>query len=402
MALPESENLIGEWEAAVAEVEARESSGAPPAPTHEEKLAARDASGKFTKADKAEPQTEGDAPQAKAKPPETPAKPAKVLEGAPKKPDVPERDGGDAAGEPTSLAQLQELAKKHGFVIEDQKVLPRERHAFREERRQARQKLELERAEWQRQRDAEVAQIRTQGAAVIKAAQAYQAKDWDAFAQALGAKDWNDLNGEVIGTFADPNYKKLQELERWKRDNEERARAAEEERKRVAIQQQEAQAQAEYKTALAAQMAESDDPFIAAMADDPNFVHAVFKIQEAHFDGHETISFEEAVRLKPRNGGSALLEQMRTLYSKLKRSGAFEDQDADGDRPAAKQVETGTRDAEKPAKQKAKTSISQKDASEASRPVNFSDDREFMEWGRQLLQEAADKDERERRNRRAG
>lgn len=395
MPFDQSEDLMGAWAAAEAAVAAREAGETPPSVAQAER--ARDAAGKFAKPEPADAQKEeAQAPtERQTAPVERPAAGEKRPEGKPGDVAAPE-------GAPSSIAELQELAKKHGFVVEDAKVLPRERHAFREERREARARLERERAEWQQQREAEVARIRSEGSAVIKAAQAYQAKDWDAFAQALGAKDWNELNGEVIGTFADPNFKKLQELERWKRQNEEQQAKAREEQQRVAMEQQQAQAEAEYRQGLAQQMAASEDPFVRAMHDDPRFVHAIFQIQKAHFDGQETISVEEAVKLKPRNGGSALLEDMRQLYSRLRRSGAFSDLDDDNDdRPVAKQAETGTRDAQRPAKKSA-TTLSQRDAQEASSTVDLSDDRAFKRYALEKMEQAAREEEAQRRARRAG
>lgn len=398
------EALAIAWEQAQADVAARGPDAPDPGAEAEAKATAkhRDESGKFAKAEKvtedAATAEETEAPAA-PKPKTGVAAPAKVASKA--------GAADEASDAPTSLAELQELAKKHGFVVEDAKVLPRERHAFREERRQARQRLEQERAQFLQQREQERTQFAQQFGPVIQAARALQSRDWDGFAKSIGAAigepldDWNGLNGQVIAQYADPNYKRMQELERWKRQREEDEQRSREEQTQLRAKQEEARAIQEYMNGMSAEMAESSDPFIRSMSDDPNFLHAVWAIQRDHFDGDSTITFEEAVRLKPRNGGSALIEQMRTLYSKLKKSGAFEDQDSDdGDRPAQK-VETGTRDAQRPARNRS-TTISQKDASEATPPAKLSDDKQFFDYALAELQRAADEENRARRKQKTG
>lgn len=307
---------------------------------------------------------------------------------------------GEASGEQPALAaggetpaELAELAKKHGFVVEGGKVVPRERHAFREERRQARAELQKAREAFDAEAGKTKAQLQAEGRAVYAAKRALDADDFDGFAQALGHKDWNALNEKVINRFADPNYKRLQELERDKQQREQREAQQREQQIAQAKQQQELAAQAEYKQGLSATMAESSDPFVAAMADDPAFVNAIFRIQEQHFDGHETITAEEAVRLKPKDGGSPLLETLRGLYNRLHRSGVFAETEEGArstqntTRPAAKQAATGT--PRGPAK-KVTTTLSQKDAQEATGAVDVKNKDQFFRYALAKLN-AADK-----------
>lgn len=397
-----SDDLMGAWAAAEQHAAARESGEEPSAPAPAapaEKQ--RDGSGKFVKAD-ATPKKEASAPtegqeEAAGTTDSTAPKPGVRPEG---KPAAKPAAANDGAAQETALSQLHELAKKHGFIVEDAKVLPRERHAFREERRAARQKLEQERAQFLQERENILNQIRGEGSSVIAAKRALDAGDFDGFAKALGAADWNEINSRVINQFADPNYRKLQELERREREREAQAQKQREEQTRLQAAQEEARARAEYQQQLAASMAESEDPFVAAMHDDPAFVAAVFNIQRDHWDGAETISVEEAVRLKPRNGGSPLIEQLRTLYSKLSKAGVFNDGDASP--PAAERRETGTRDAQRPAKKSPPTTISQKDASEAASPRTFKSEADFMRYANEQLEAAALRDREEARKRKAG
>ncbi len=153
-------------------------------------------------------------------------------------------------------------------------------------------------------------------------------------------------------------------------------------------------------------MAASSDPLVAAFADDPAFVQAVFEVQKSEYDGHNTVTPEEAIRIRQSEGGSPLLEHMRALYSRLEkafRAGQVQHettqvvapQAATKPEPAAAQAAAGsTRDASVPVREsKPTTSIPQRKATEAAAPAKFKDDRSFMKYAEQRMLEAISKDQ---------
>jgi hypothetical protein len=307
----------------------------------------------------------------------------------------PAREDGTAGdvpeGEAGKLAELRELAAKHGYTLTDSgRVEVRERAQFREEQRSKRQAFEAERARFDQEVSTHRQQLQQQAQAVIAAKRALDSGDFDAFAQAMGEKDWNAINSRVINQFADPNYRRMLELEQRDRLREAEVQRQREESARVQTEQQRAQERQAYMSNLSTEMGDSDDPLVAAFADDPAFVRAVFRLQEQHYDGVETISVADAVNFRPK-GGRSLREEMRAVYTRLVKAGL--DPEETSDQAALKPEPAkagGRRDAPKPVRKNGSTSISRKDASDAAPNARTMSDAEFFRYGSALLKNADD------------
>ena len=224
------------------------------------------------------------------------------------------------------LEQLKQLAQKKGYVIDGEKVSLEEYQKFREHKRKwhestqaqlkaERDKLEAEKkellgeVEWARQ---------------VKAAR--ESGDLDKLAQLHGWKDYNDQQQEAINRFADPNYKRLRELERAHEERaaaEKKAREEQEQQAKTAEQQRVVQ---NYCEGLAKQMSESKDPLIATFADNSEFVWAIYQIQLEHWDGSTTVTPEQAIKIAARGASRTVRENMKAQYERLKKAaeaGAF-------------------------------------------------------------------------------
>jgi hypothetical protein len=300
----------------------------------------------------------------------------------------------DAGGSPAEgkRQQFEALAKELGFELEQNRVTVAERAAFREEKRKAKAAIAQQEAEVRQRLQQEIGMTRQQAAAVAAANKALEAGDFDEFAKALGRKDWNELNGEVLQRFTDPNFKRLRDLEKAHKEREEREQQML--RESQARQQQAAQQQriTAYKQELAQQLAACEDPLAAAFHDDPLFVDAVFKVQREYYQEHgEALPIAEAIKMKPRDGGSPLFEEMRGLYSRLKKAFPEGAQEADRE-SAAKAAESG-RAAELPVRKKVPTSIPQRKATDAaaSKPLPV-DSKEWMDAAVARMSQAIEKD----------
>lgn len=214
-------------------------------------------------------------------------------------------------------AQFKALAEKRGFIIENGRVTTVERAKFREERRTHSEALKNAEAaalakidEARKSFDGDLTRARDLTTAI-------ESGDPNALAKALGRKDWNELQEHFLSHQADPNYKRVLELEEWKRSQEQERERAQAEAKQREEHQARAQAQHEYKVGLSTRMKGSKDPLIAAMAEDPLFVNAIFSIQSAHYDGSGTIEPEQAAKLVQRGQTQSLVDHMKLLYERL-------------------------------------------------------------------------------------
>lgn len=305
------------------------------------------------------------------------------------------------------LERLKGLAKELGFTVDEARVSTAERYQLRKERREQTNKIAQLEQQAQARAEKILSETSVKASVALQAQRAIEAGDYDAFAKALGRADWNALNTEVIARFADPNYKRMRELESWKTQQEEQAQRARAEAEARAKQDEESRVVTSYKADLSAQMAQSADPLIAAFADDPSFVQAIFDVQKNEYDGYNTVTPEEAIRLRPNEGGSPLLDHMRQLYSRLEkafRAGQIVHETTQvvapqaappKPEPAAAQAAAGSnRDASVPVRQsKPTTSIPQRKATEAAAPAKFKDDRSFMKYAEQRMLEAIAKDQ---------
>jgi len=245
-------------------------------------------------------------------------------------------DSGDGGEPPPAAARrrtvdvkpdetaLKELAKKLGYEVDGKTLKVAEVAGWR--RKKARDQAALR--EQQQKLADEGNRIRSEALNDIRTAraiiQARQNGDWDEYARLTNPNgpegDWSSLNEEVAGKLADPSYQKVRELERWKANQE---RQAEEQRRQYELQQARAEQQRQtqqYLHGLTENMKKSQDTLVATMAEDPFFQQAIFRVQQEHFDGSETVSPEEAARMPANGVGPSVEQELRGLYEKLQKA----------------------------------------------------------------------------------
>jgi len=280
----------------------------------------------------AEPEAEAEpANDAEPAPEPEPKKPAKGGKGkgkpplvapAPAAPVAPAAAAPPAVAEPgpavqDEIANLKAMAAKLGFDFDGTSVLSRERVAFRDNKRRSEAAL----SERQQQIAAQLEQAKRDFAPDVEFAQAVKAAwkrgDPEQFAKALGAENFDKFQEYFIRMTADPHYQELQELKKkqdaieTERQREKEAMAAQSERNNRLM------ARRRYEAQLSEQMAQSKDPLVQAMHDDPNFIRAVMKIQEQNWDGEKTVPAERAVRMAAAEGGIPLGRELQMLYQRL-------------------------------------------------------------------------------------
>ena len=257
------------------------------------------------------------------------------------KPDIPKPKPSEPAkpADPTDRAARLEKLKADvtelGMVIEDGKVTVAERHALREERRQAKAEIAKLEQEAKVRTDAMLASIEEREAKLKPGLgkleqfeRAVADDDHEALAKLMGFEDYDKWQEHIIGVKSDPNYKTLRSLketvERDKREREEREVAAAREAEEAAArteQEERTKKQREIDTGycrdLSAQMKEHSDPLIKAMADDPGFVNAVFRVQKENWDGDKPMPVEVAIRTPARGAGLPLMAELKRLHDKL-------------------------------------------------------------------------------------
>lgn len=156
-------------------------------------------------------------------------------------------------------------------------------------------KLREERRQWKAasdKREAALAAKEAEIAAKMKAAETtsperirslIEAGNFDAVAQAMGAKSWEELNSTAARAFATPEFRRIRELEeKQARIEAERA----EERRQLQAQQQEAQrqqAERAFFTHIETETKGSADPIVKALAEEPEFIGAVYQHMAAHY-----------------------------------------------------------------------------------------------------------------------
>lgn len=289
-------------------------------------------------------------------------------------------------------AQLEAMAKELGLKLEGGRVTSVERAKFREERREILRRVEQERQELARQR----AEIEQAGQALRQASQALEAGDFDSFAKALGRQDWNELNKEVLAAYNDPNFKRLRELEKRERERQEAEQRRQQEAEARQRAEQREREMLAYKAELSKQMSSSENRVVQALADDPRFVEAVFRVQKHHWDpvARQTVTPEEALELMV--GDKNLLTDLRDLYSRLRN--AFGDE-GEPSSPGAQNSESVPRApkarSQSPATERAakpRTSIPQRQASEAAPPEDISPDdpRWLNYWAKRMERSSRD------------
>ena len=305
-------------------------------------------------------------PEPESPPAETPETPA---EGTPETP----------AATPEDRAQLQALAQRLGLEIDDTKVTVRERAAIREQGRRLRSALEAQWTEKENEFKERETQFSDRAAKVQAIEDAYEKGDYEGLAKALGVKDWNELQNSVIQRLADPNYKRLLELEQKHKEREDREAKEKLDREEQSKRQLQEHAVTKYMQTLGQKAQTSKDPVIRAMAEDPSFLQAVYRVQQEHWDGESTVSIERALQLAPKGSRVALREELEVLYKRLHKAfGAPEPAADNGKSP------------------KPKTQVAKRAGAEASPPGPFESDSEWRKYAVRRMEEAAERDKQEK------
>lgn len=350
----------------------------------------------------------------KAKPKAAPAKaaPAKDAEDKPAKPTSDASKKSEPADDTAKLTQLKTLAKDLGLEVDSGRVthadykelrLWKDRQVNQLKQREAHLK-EQERQLIQQIREAKDEadkHISASGERLSRAEKvlaAYDAGDPDGFAQALGKKDWNEIQEDFIAKNSDPNYKRLRELERREQEREERDKRAQEEATQAeeqakihaethAEQERRQRARDNYRGELTESMKKSTNRIVREMADDPIFVNTIFMIQEDNYDPstRRTVTPEQALRMTVNGGKSAVIEALKEQRARLNR--ALEEIDA----PAPAKPDTNRLGA-KPRPKSAPVSPAEKQTSPPARMKLKSP--EWKNYARERLADAIDNERR--------
>lgn len=305
-----------------------------------------------------------------------PEKPKTEAEGEPKP-----KNGEPTAGD---KGMFEALAKKLGYSLDGKTVLPSDRIAW--ETAKKRQEAGLAERE-NKLREAE--QAISSSDRVKKAEsilKSIEEGDPDGFAAAIGKKDFNEFQQEFIKRLADPNYSELQNLKKW-REEQEKSVAEQKKQQEQTQRQQEHQRQLQaYLGNLSEQSKTSTDPTVAAMADDPLFVDAVYRIQQQEYkaSGERIIPIEEA--LDKRIGGAKMTfrEELKTLAQRLLK--AFPDLGAPAAPAAAPPAPVSN--GKRPAPRTAITPPNTVDSAGAPKRIGEMTPSEYREYKRQRYAEA--------------
>jgi hypothetical protein len=283
-------------------------------------------------------------------------------------------------------AQLKALALELGLTVDDAGVSTQEAIEVRAAKRKN--------LAWKAEQEAKFAKERTEWESTnlpklkrTEAADAaFDAGDPDAFAQAYGAKDWNELQSGFINRIADPNYKELKrikdELEKEKAAKAEAQKQSEEQ----AARQQQAQVRANYFRTLSDQCKASQDPLARALAEDMGFLQDVFAVQKEHWDpdAQKTVSIEEAIKLANRNGPS-VHDRMKSFHDRL--SKAFGSLPA---APAAAAPAAPAKNGKKPAPKTAVTPPNTVEGGGAPKRPSEMTPQEWREYSKKRMETEAD------------
>jgi len=271
---------------------------------------------------------------------------AETPEAAPSKA-APKKDA-KAPGDPKEAkrAQLKTLAEELGLNIDDSAVTVAERAEHRAAMRRDKEKLATERAEFERSKalKPEQQQAADFGAAIKDA---YDRGDPDGFAKALGAKDFNEFQTSFIKRLADPNYNELRRLQQKVEEKEAAEKKAAEEAAKREEAQKHQHAYKTYMDNLTEICRKSTNPVVAAFADEPLFLSAVYRIQDENWNDEtqSTLTVEQAIKKAVRGGSADLETGLRGLYERGKK--AFEEVGSTA--PAAAAKTNGKRPAPKTA-----------------------------------------------------
>lgn len=265
-------------------------------------------------------------------------------------------------------AAFKKEAADLGFDVDTKKVSNPERIRFRDEMREAKQKLRGE-------REAAVADLKSRGEKLSSKFEkmealekALESDDLEALAKAMGHKSWRDVNHHYVNKKMSPGNKELMEIkaklaQREDAEKEQRQTAATEK-----AQAEQTRKEQEYSLELKDRMKVMEDPILQAFAEDDAFRKTIVHHQREHFDGTNTISIQEAADMA--------MQDARLIYDRLHGYFGREPMPADG---ASVEKPISGASAEKPGRKPMK-SISQTEAVEASEPDDDSAEFDEAAW----------------------
>lgn len=293
----------------------------------------------------------------------------------------------EPAEEPSDeRAQLDALAKKLGYSIDGNRVAVNERVKFRQEKQEWRTNQSTREAEFQALVTKTREDLDKQYGRGARAVEAWERGDFDGVAKALENDDkanWKSLNSAGATKMRSPEAKRIAELEERERQREQAEQQRADDAKRQAAEQEQQQAVVAYKERLRGQMGESDNRIVKALSKLPQFVDAVYLVQNEHWDRESADSIpkpDEALNLP--FGGRPLLDTAKEMWQAL--SEAFGDPDA-SNQEAPNGVGSRTAEASARPGKKPKT-LSRNGAAEVSATGKRSDQEWLSHWSKRIAE----------------
>jgi hypothetical protein len=299
------------------------------------------------------------------------------------KADKPKDDPAEPAD--PDRAQLEELAKKHGFVVDGNKVTVQERVKWREDVRKDRERAAKRDQEFTAKVSEVEANLHQRFGRASKALEAWEKGDFDGVAKALEGDDkigWRDLQGRAAQRIMSPEAKRIRELEERETARERADRERQEQQAQAEEQQKLTHARAEFQQKLTTNMGSSENRVVKALSAAPQFVGAVMSVIEREWrENGRSLSAEEA--LHEDFGGAKLIDNAKTLWHSL--SAAFGDPDPSNQETPSGAGNRGAEDSARPGK-KPKT-LSRNGAAEVSARGKYKDDSDFIaQWSKRIAE----------------
>lgn len=273
--------------------------------------------------DGAAPAPSGRGPDGKFLPGKGRGPAAKAAPEAPTKGEV--RAAVAAEGDPAKREQLVALARELGYDLEDGTVSRTERVELRRAMKRKAARLQEQEAAIASKYEQTIAGVKDRLSREEALQRAWEDRDHEALAKALGAKDWDEVQSELIAKVADPNWKRL-------RENEQRLARIERE-KEEALQREEAsrdaalraEAEGQLRSAWSQSMRDSDDPVLSALHDDPILLNTLRAMQEENLewdaDGNPVVLDPvKAVRMSRRGDTRTVVEHLRAQAERFARA----------------------------------------------------------------------------------
>lgn len=187
---------------------------------------------------------------------------------------------------------LHALAKRLGFVVDGGIVTVEERRGFRAEKRKFHEQQTREVKDFQ----SKVTNVWQQLKPLADAKQLGESGDFDGALKALFGKDLSEINKLAADKLRNRDPR-VDQIERENRELKERVaarEAAEQQERERAVEEAERQ---RYLSSISEEFSQSENPVHKKLAKDPSFLSLVHAKQKEHWDGHDTLTPEEAALL---------------------------------------------------------------------------------------------------------